>query len=312
MNYKFLNTEKIKYISFVESGQIYIPIYSQPWWLEAVTNGDWDVIIVEESGRILACNPYYFIEHDDGIEIRKAPLSQNNGVLLNYQKDIKYTTKISNEREYLERFIKILETKKLHSYRQYFHHSFTNWLPFYWEGFSQTTRYTYIIYNQPMDRVMDNMSSKLRNQIKKAEKILKIVEGMPIADFYQFNKLTYDRQNMDIPYDFELVKRIDSVCAEKKCRRILCAVDNEGNYHAGIYLVEDEKTVYYILSASDQRFRNSNAQDLLLKEAISYAMSIGKDFDFEGSMKKNIEKNFSQFGAVQVQYMDIKKDYYGI
>ncbi len=307
--YKKLNSDKEKYITFCEKKLMYIPIFSQPWWLEAVSNGDWDVILLEENGEIVACHPFFYIEHHNGLEIRKAPLTQNNGILIKYPTSIKYSKKLSIERKTIKYFIEQLESKNLVSYRQYFHYSFTNWLPFFWRGFNESTRYTYIIDNYDMNSVSLNMDSKLRNQIKKATQIVEVFEGMGIRDFYEFNKLTFIRQGLEIPYSFEIVENIEKECSCRGASKILYAKDEQGNIHSAIYIVEDDESVYYLLSGSDARFRDSQSLSLLLFKAIEYAASINKKFDFEGSMKENIEHYFAQFGAIQTPYMDIKKLY---
>ena len=51
------------------------------------------------------------------------------------------------------------------------HWSFKNWMPFYWKGFTQTTRYTYQIRDiQNLDKVWDGFDQKIRTDIRKAEK----------------------------------------------------------------------------------------------------------------------------------------------
>ncbi len=301
-------TNKERYERFCAESGVYVPIFSQPWWLEAVSYGNWDVIIAEES-QILACNPYYFIPGEQGMEIRKATLTQNNGVLFQYPANIKYVKKLAFERKALEMIIDQLEQLPVTTYRQYFHYSFTNWLPYFWRGFSQTTRYTYVVEAKSMEEARANMDSKLRNQIKKASTLVTVHEGMDIADFYEFNKKTYERQNLEIPYSFDVVNRVEMACRLRNASKILYAIDAQNNMHSAIYLVEDANSVYYLLSGSDERFRDSQALSLLLEKAIEYALSVGKSFDFEGSMKKNIERNFSQFGGVQKAYMNISKDY---
>lgn len=302
-------TNKVRYIDFCKKSGVYIPIFSQPWWLEAVSYGNWDALVVEESGNIIACNPFYYIDCDYGREILKAPLTQNNGVLFNYPVNMKYVTKLAFERKILDLVIDQIEAMNLVKYRQYFHYSFTNWLPYYWRGFSQTTRYTYVIEETNMDVITANMDSKLRNQIRKAHSIIEVKEGMLIDEFYEFHKKTYERQDIDIPYQYDIVRRIEEECAQRSASKILYAMDKYDNIHAAIYLVEDAQSVYYLLSGSDEKFRNSQSLSLLIKEGIEYAISKGKKFDFEGSMKKNLEKNFSQFGGIQKPYMNISKTY---
>ena len=71
----------------------------------------------------------------------------------------------------------------------------------------------------------------------------------------------------------------------------------------------DQESVYYLISGTDEKFRNSQALTLLIYQGILLAIKENKKFDFEGSMKKNIEIFFRKFGAEQKQYFDISKEY---
>jgi len=54
-----MKKQKEKYILFCQEENA-IPIFSQPWWLDAVCDyGYWDVAIVERGGQIWATMPYY-------------------------------------------------------------------------------------------------------------------------------------------------------------------------------------------------------------------------------------------------------------
>ena len=50
--------------------------------------------------------------------------------------------------------------------------SMTNWLPFYWQNYKQTVRYTYIIRVENLEAVYKNFNKSVRRNISKAEKIL--------------------------------------------------------------------------------------------------------------------------------------------
>ena len=61
----------------------YVPIYSKPWWLDAVCGANnWDVWLYKPNGIVEAAMPFY-IENRNGYRyITKAPLTQNNGIIL--------------------------------------------------------------------------------------------------------------------------------------------------------------------------------------------------------------------------------------
>lgn len=72
---------KEKYIEFCNAENICI--FSQYWWLDAVSQSDgWDVILCEKGGSILAALPYSFTSSRKGIEIYQDKLTQKMVYLL--------------------------------------------------------------------------------------------------------------------------------------------------------------------------------------------------------------------------------------
>jgi len=53
--------------------------------------------------------------------------------------------------------------------------------------------------------------------------------------------------------------------------------------------------------------RNSGATSLCMWEAIQFAATVTKSFDFEGSMLETVERFFRAFGAKQTPYFAISK-----
>ena len=298
---------KQEYSSFCEENDVCI--FSKPWWLDTVAGEDnWDVLLYKKGGKIQAAMPYAFTKKGEWIEIDEPPLTQKNGVIFVYPKNQKYTSKLSFERKVLKYFIDELEKFKLASFNQAFNYTFTNWLPFYWQGYNQTSRYTYVIEDTlDKEKVYAEIDSSTKNLIRKAEKSIKVYENLDIESFYKVNSMTFERKGMQIPYSIELLKKIHKNCTDKNCNKILYAKDEEGNIHSAIYLVWDNDSMYYILGGINPDFKSSNSTSLLLKEAIMMASDLKVKFDFEGSMNKEIENFFSSFGGSQKQYFTITK-----
>lgn len=302
-------SNKEKYLKFCEETNV--NIFNQPFWLDAVVGSEnWDVILNEKGGKILGALPYSFENTNKGIIIKEGKLTQKSGIYINYPKNQKYTSKLSFERKVINSLIEELEKKDIKSYSQNFDYSFTNWLPFYWKGYNQTTRYTYVIEDtRNYEDVYNSIDSTTKNIIRKAEKNVNVKKGLSIDKFYEINKMTFDRKNISIPYDLTFVKKIDKACNERNCREIFYAQDEENNIHAAIYVVWDNESMYYLLGGINPDYKNSSATSLLLLEAIKLACSMNLKFDFEGSMNKDIEKFFSSFGGIQKQYFSINKDF---
>lgn len=300
---------KDKYIKFCEL--VNINIFAQPWWLDAVVgSGNWDVVLNDKGGKVIGALPYSFEKTNKGIVVKEGKLTQKSGIYIDYPKNQKYTSKLSFERKTINSLIEELEKKDIRSYSQNFDYSFTNWLPFYWKGYNQTTRYTYVIEDTSnFEKLYNEIDATTRNLIRKAEKIVRVEKGMSIEEFYKINNMTFERKGMKIPYNIELLKRIENECSTRNCREIIYAIDEDNNIHAAIYLVWDKESMYYLLGGINPEFKGSNATSLLLLEAIKLASSMKLKFDFEGSMNKDIEKFFSSFGGIQKQYFTITKDF---
>jgi len=56
---------------------------------------------------------------------------------------------------------------------------------------------------------------------------------------------------------------------------------------------------------SDPELRKSGATSLCMWEAIKFASTVSKSFDFEGSMIEPIERFFHAFGAEQTPYFAV-------
>lgn len=300
---------KQKYRKFSDTEKT-ISLFSKGWWMDAICDDNWDVILIEENNEIIAALPYYFEEFGKVKEIKKAILTQNNGIWIRYPKGLKYEKKLAYEKRIMNLVIDEIEKLGLRRYQQYFHYSITNWLPFYWRGYSQTTRYTYVIEDtSDLELIYSNFNSNVRKNLRKAQRSLKVREGMPIDEFYVLNKMTFERQGLNIPYSLETLKRLNNECQKRKSSIIYYCEDVEKNIHSAAYFVWDDESVYYLMSGSHPEFRNSQSLTLIIFEGIKLANRLHRKFDFEGSMKENIENFFRQFGAVQKPYHNIYKEF---
>lgn len=71
----------------------------------------------------------------------------------------------------------------------------------------------------------------------------------------------------------------------------------------------DEQSVYFLLNGTNSDLKSSQANALIIYESIKIASQMGKMFDFDGSVIKQIEKSFRQYGGVQKPYFKIYKDF---
>ena len=285
-----------------------IPIFSKDWWLDSVCGVDnWDVCLVEKSGRIIGAMPYYIRKRLGFTILTQPPLTQKLGPWI-LPSEKKYAKVLSYQKDVMNRLIEQLP--KFHYFNQSWHHSNKNWLPFYWKEFSQTTRYTYILNRLENKNILwKEMNSNIRGDIRKAKDRfhLRVRNDLNIKEYLELNAKTFFRQGMKVPYSNQLVENIDTACGEHGCRKIWIAKDDKGKQHAAVYIIWDEKSAYYLMGGSDPEYRNSGAVSLVMWEAIKHAATVTKKFDFDGSMIEPVEKFFRAFGAIQTPYFSISK-----
>lgn len=285
-----------------------IPIFSKDWWLDAVAGDNWDVAVVEKNGEVIAALPFVKKRKMIFDIISMPKLTQNLGIWVKYPENQKYANRLSFEKEIYTQLIEQLPY--FDYFCQNFHYSMTNWLPFYWKGFEQTTRYTYVIEDlSNLEAVYDNFKSNVRGKIRKAQRIVHVESTESIDLFYELNKKTFNRQGITIPYTLDFLRRKDEVVSRNHSRQIFIAKDDEGRIHSALYLIWDGQSSYVHMVGEDPDLRKSGAGILLIWEAIKFTkekLGLNK-FDFEGSMIENIESVRRAFGAVQKPYFQITK-----
>jgi hypothetical protein len=285
-----------------------IPLFSRDWWLDAVCGSDgWNVSVVASGDQIRAALPYAIKRFLWMRLLHMPPLTQTLGPLLRLS-DAKYAKQLAHQKDLMQQLIAQLPSYT--AYKQNWHHSVHNWLPFYWNGFEQTTRYTYLLdLRASEEELWDGMLDNIRRDIRKAEKRfgLTVTDNFRIDEYLVVNHKTFERQGSTQPYSDELVRCIDKKCIERGCRKIWAARDEQGRVHAAVYVVWDRSSAYYLMGGSDPALRNSGATSLCLWRAICHARQVTSCFDFEGSMIESVERYFRAFGAKQIPYFHISK-----
>lgn len=289
--------------------KVKVPIYSQPWWMDAVCLPDnWGVHVIAESGQYIAAMPYYVANRGGYRIITKAHLTQTNGIIINHPKTQKYCSRLDMDEKIINEMCEYVEALGLDKYEQQFQPSFTNWLPFSWRGYVEKMRYTYVICDTSnMEVVRSEYSFKLRNKIKNAKKNVKLDKEIDIVTFYELIKRSCERDGDEMSYSYNLLSRLYAACLEHNCCKILGARNEEGALCSAIMLVWDDFNVYYLIGGSDPDYRSTKANAFLIDKGIEFASEIGRAFDFEGSMIQPIERAFREYGARQIAYFRISK-----
>lgn len=299
-------TNKEKYRKFCKKEKN-IPIFSKDWWLDAVCGEDaWDVILAEKGEEIFASLPYFKRKKAIFEMISMPQLTQTMGIYIKYPPKQKYYKRLSWEKDMMTNLLEHFPS--FDTFSQNFDRKITNWLPLYWQGFEQTTRYTYVVENMTIEELEKNLETDIRRRRRKAyEAGVEVYESEDLEKFYELNTMTFTRQGMSIPYTFEFIKKLYEVCKKNNAVKMYFAKDTDGVDIAANFLVYDDNTVYYLMGGISPEKKDLGGMDVVQFESIKFALESKRAFDFEGSMIESIEKYFRSFGAIQKPYFTISK-----
>lgn len=283
-----------------------IPVFSKDWWLDAEYGiNNWDVALVNEDNNIIATMPFAL---PVGF-FKKSTMpqfAQTLGPWYNFDVINRAKYKLNKEFELQSKLIAQLPKTKY--FIQQFHWSIKNYLPFYWCGFRQDTKYTHIINDiSNVDNVIENFHTSKKRNLKKARKSVKVTLDYPAKDFYKDYAKFLIEVNSKIQYSEERFLRIYEASIQNSSGQIFCAKDDQGNVHSALFVVWDANSAYHLITPINPNQRRSNSLTLLIVEAISFLKDKTLRYNFEGSMIQNIEKSFREYGGDLVPYHRIKK-----
>lgn len=299
-------TTKQKYRQLCETEES-IPLFSRDWWLD-ITCGEsnWDVIGVEQKERFVATMPLY---KPLPKVISMPPYTQTMGLWFPPEtSDTKQTTLLAKKQALCKELIDQLPP--FTSFLQLFPYTFTDWLPFYWEGYKQTTRYTYILSDiSDSEKLWENMATNTRRNITKAKEKNGIVvkKGIPVKDFLDVFKATFIRQNKPVPKDIDVLIQLIEESRRRGQGDLWGGYDETGSLHAATFIVWQKSSAYYVAGGGNPELRDSGAHSYVMWEAIKEVSQYTSCFDFEGSMIPGVERFFREFGAKQTPFFTITK-----
>jgi len=170
---------------------------------------------------------------------------------------------------------------------------------FLWSGFRAELAYTFRLDpGLSPERILENVEPTHRNKLAKAERCNLVVEtGDNINAFMQLNKKTFQRQNIGANYSEAFAKRLWSEASRRGQATIYLAKSPDGNYSAGLLVVNDLRTSYQLLAGGDPELRRLGGGNLVAWRAIRDAHAAGRTYDFEGSAIRGVEQHYRHWGA---------------
>ena len=282
-------------------------IFQTPQWLDAVAGHEnWDVVISTNADAIVGAMPLVFSKKMGFTQITLPALTFYLGPIIIYPEDLLPGNKRSYQRKVLLEL-----NEQIPNYSRFVTQTdfeFDYWLPFYWNGYQQTTRYTSILdTHRSEDDLLASFKPNTRKAIAKSKDEFSISLGdspKAVFDLYQEDCA---RKKILTPVSESEISRMDRALAPTENRCILEAKNEKNEVIAALYLVVDHTYMHYVFGAVNFNFRDSGVMSLLLWNAILEAKKKDISFNFGGSMNQKIEQFFAGFRGEITPYMRITK-----
>jgi hypothetical protein len=275
-------------------------IYSKSFYLDSI-GCSYSIGVVEDDNRIiggivLAKNEVNVFSNPLFVKFLGILYGPVTGRLMGYQSQ---TYKIDKE------IISQLRGWNVWSYC--FHPCYNNWLNFYWNGYKQTTRYTYQIDFSKTPDFRMNYGGNVKGHFKTAQKHNLMIDDIDFEKFAEVNAKTYEEQSKRAPYSKKKLITVLYNLAEHNCLYAKAVKDCEGNVHSVAAVVYDRRSANLILNGTDPGYKQFSGNTLLIDHMIDFASKNCGIFDFEGSMHERIEKFYRDFGGNITSYCFIYK-----
>lgn len=291
-----------------------LPLFMQPWWLDAVCAGkEWNVILYqnETTGKVLGAMPY-LLRKKLGMKYVVLPqLTQICGLRLD--KSLKNDDGSVWDRAEMKKICAYMAEKLQEMGLCYYYQQFPVDSPVIEEmaalGFKTKKRVTYRIEDlSNLDKVIEEFSKNKKRQLQKALS-LHAERGLNPEDFYRFHSECMTARKKVITYSRELLLLLERKTTRLGQGEIVCIKNADGVPYAAAFVAWDNQRMYYLMPCYAEAYKDSGAGALLVLECIKLAREKGVAFDFEGSMHRGIANHYKQFGSAATEYYSVSKLY---
>lgn len=175
---------------------------------------------------------------------------------------------------------------------------------FFWNKIKVIPNYTYQInLNATVEEIVENFSSKKKSLIKKA-----LNDGLSFKEdtLENLNKMIYlTFLRKKLLKKWNLYQKFAQTLEKYQLLKIFSAYYNDKLLGTCAFLVK-EQNVYFLFSGHNTENQHPSSITFILYNAILFFKQSGaKIFDFEGSMIKEVEREFRQFGGLLIPYYTI-------
>lgn len=282
-------------------------IYSCHYYISAL-EPDWQAVVVRSNDMIHAVLPFT-VKSKGGISYSTQPIFTQYWGIMFRPAEANTAKSFEQKRQWVKLILKTLPEIKLFNYN--FSPDFDYPLPFFWDGYTVTPRYSnHISLNQTKEELWSNISEKARGHIRKTEKDgVSVTYGQEVDEVIRiFRKAKEEKIKNMTDSRYKALTDIAHHYTQKGMCHTIVARDASGNAVAGTIYFKYRGTTIHFLGTTDPEYKGRGAMSLIIWSALQKAKDDCHTFDFEGSMIEPIEQFFLSFGSTPTPYLNIKKE----
>jgi hypothetical protein len=169
---------------------------------------------------------------------------------------------------------------------------------FLWAGFQAELAYTFrISRSQTLASVEEQMTRTHYQNLSKALRLRLQVTRNEAAAASDALAEMHRRRHEALLYPEEIARRLCSAALERGKGDLYLARSSDEVPVAALFTVHDLRTTYQIISGFETSREYDQGSYILLWRALKDALEEGRDYDFEGSSLRGVEKFYRRWGA---------------
>jgi hypothetical protein len=278
-----------------------ISLFHEPWWLAAVTGGQYIEAIVKQGDEVVGRLPYILKRRGPFNAVRMPAFTHMLGPVIDAG-DGKPQTRMQRRMSITRSLLAQLPP---HSY---FHQhldpslddglAIIDGLAFQDSKFEVMHQYTFQVdCRQSVADLSAALYLKTRQHVRRAEKeytVSNVDDAKTFVDFYFKNLETAGIKN---GLEFEHFPTLFAECRANESGVILGAFDQNGAPVAMTFLVWGHGVMYYLLSTRSSQTADSGSVSLLIWSAMKLANELGLVLDLDGVYSSGTARFLSNFGG---------------
>ena len=294
---------KEEYRAFCEVGDHDLPVFAQPWYLDAACDSpeDWRVILYKENGAIKATFPFAYTKREYGLwHIHNPWQAARVGIWIDYGEKQRPSAKEAYENKIVADMVPKLPYYDI--FHVAFDARFQNWQQFYRLGFQQTSHYSYVL--DAPENLLDQLSYNMRREIRLLRGDYTATEEISLEEYWAFFEHSYRQRGRTSSYGKKPFFRLSEAAMRHSACRLIGCRDKEGVLFSVACEFMDRRRMYNMFNTFDTTTKFSTLP-LVTLYAIESARQDQLLFDFEGSMIPGVANYNAKFNAIKEPYFVI-------